>query len=250
MSILAVGVSLVGSACAGGSGAGVGADSDAITVSAASSLREAFDELGTALEEAEGVEVTFNYDSSAALATQAIEGAPADVYASAAPEDMARLRDAGLVASPEVFAANALTIVTAPGNPGGVVSLADLADVGVVSLCGTGVPCGRYAQELLDAADVTIPEDRVTRGQNVAATLTAVAEGDAVAGIVYVTDARSAGEAVATVDIVGADEVVPEYSIAVLEATSRSDAAHAFVDRALSDEGQAVLGAHGFLPAP
>lgn len=249
MSILAVAVSLAGSACAGGSGA----DSDAITVSAASSLRVAFDELGPALEESEGVEVTFNYDSSAALATQAIEGAPADVYASAAPEDMGRLRDAGLVASPEVFAANELTIVTAPGNPGGVGSLADLADladVGVVSLCGAGVPCGRYAQELLDAADVTIPEDRVTRGQNVAATLTAVAEGDAVAGIVYVTDARSAGEAVATVEIAGADEVVAEYSIAVLEATSRSEAAHAFVDLVLSDEGRAVLEAHGFLPAP
>ena len=88
----------------------------------------------------------------------------------------------------------------------------------------------------------------MTRGQNVKAALTAVTEGDAVAGIVYVTDAKSAGDSVEAVTIPAEDNAVATYPIAVLAATGNRDSADAFVAYVLSDDGQAVLGEHGFLP--
>lgn len=236
---------LVAAAVFGGCGEAASQDAGArVTVSAASSLRDAFSELG-AVAEGEGLDVTFNFDSSSSLAAQIIEGAPADVYASAAPEDMARLEDAGLVRDPVPFARNVLAIVTAPGNPRRIASLADLAGIGVVSLCGPDVPCGRYAQRALEAAGVVLPESSVTRGQNAAAALTAVATGDAVAGVVYATDARSAGDEVVTVPIPAADELAATYLVGVLDRTD--EAANAFVDLVGSERGQEVLQEHGFL---
>lgn len=220
-----------------------------ITVSAASSLRGAFTELGRDLEGADGVEVTFSFDSSSSLATQILEGAPTDVYASASPEDMTRLGDAGLVGSPQVFARNALTMVTRAGNTRRIASLADLPDAGVIALCGRDVPCGRYAQEALEDAGVTIPESSVTRGQNAAATLTAVTEGDAVAAVVYASDAVSAGDAVDAVPISAGADLTATYVIGQLDRTPNPGASAAFVELVLSEAGQAVLEEHGFLPA-
>ena len=195
------------------------------------------------------VEVTFTFDSSSMLATQILDGAPADVVMFASSADMTRLTDAGLIAGkPVVFARNELIIITKPGNPERIRSLADLADAGVVSLCGEDVPCGRYAKEALEAAGVVIPESSVTRGQNAGATLTAVAEGDAAAGIVYVTDALGAGDTVETVDLPDGENVVADYPIGVLEASAGTAVAEAFVAYVLSDEGQATLAAFGFLP--
>jgi molybdate transport system substrate-binding protein len=244
-------VSLAGalSACAGNGG---DHDTRTITVAAATSLTGAFTEIGDGFAaDHPDVDVTFTFDSSSALGTQIIEGAPADVYASADDVTMARLSDEDLVAgTPEIFARNELVIVTAPGNPDGVETLADLAGAGVISLCGEDVPCGTYAAEALDRAGVTIDESSITRGQNATATLTAVSEGDADAGIVYATDAGAAGDAVEAVAIPEDLNPIATYPIAVLEASDRTDAAETFVAYVLSDEGQAVLAEHGFLPAP
>ena len=112
---------------------------------------------------------------------------------------MTKLVDANLIdGQPVVFARNKLIIVTKPGNPKNVKTLADLATVGVVSLCGDNVPCGKYAAQILQTAGVTIPESSITRGIDVKATLAAVTQGDADAAIVYVTDAKTAGSQVAT----------------------------------------------------
>src|SRR5690606_4256803 len=99
----------------------------AITVSAAASLTEAFTEIGEAFEQrCDGTEVTFTFDSSATLSRQVLEGAPADVFASADEADVAELVDEGLVAGePAVFARNQLVIVTKPGNPERIGSLTD-----------------------------------------------------------------------------------------------------------------------------
>jgi molybdate transport system substrate-binding protein len=172
------------------------------------------------------------------------------VFASADGTNMTELTDAGEVdGEPETFARNELVIVTKPGNPTGIAGLEDLAGAGVVSLCGEDVPCGRYAQEALDEAGVSVPESNVTRGQNVAATLTAVTEGDAVAAVVYATDAISAGDAVERVDIAAEHQVFATYPIGALAGAGDADLARAFVDHVLGPEGQAVLEDHGFLPA-
>lgn len=220
-----------------------------VTVSGAKSLTDAFEQIADDFTAANPeVEVTFTFDSSSTLATQIIEGAPADVFASADEANMTKLTEEGLVGASTVFARNELTIVTKPGNPLGIESLADLVDAGVVSLCAEDAPCGKYAGEALAAAGVTIAESSVTRGQNAGATLTAVAEGDAVAGIVYVTDALGAGDTVESVAIPSDQNVIATYPIAVLEAASDAAVAEAFVAYVLGDEGQAILAEHGFLP--
>ncbi len=221
-----------------------------ITVSAAASLTEAFTELGNAFEQrCDNTKISFTFDSSGTLSQQILDGAPADVFASADEKNMEKLTDADLVkGEPTVFANNQLIIVTKPGNPEGIESLADLADAGIISLCGEDVPCGKFAAQALDEASVTIPESSVTRGQNAKATLTAVSEGDAVAGIVYVTDALAAGDAVDPVKIPAADNAIATYPIAVLTDAQEMDVAGAFVAYVSSDDGQAVLEERGFLP--
>lgn len=221
-----------------------------ILVSAAASLNGAFTEIGKDFEAANpGTEVTFTFDSSSALATAITSGAPSDVFASADTANMDVLVAAHDVdGTPTTFARNRLAIVTKPGNPTGITTLADLASAGVISLCGADVPCGRFAAQALHEAGVTIPESSVTRGQNATATLTAVTTGDAVAGIVYVTDARSAGDAVDTVSIPDADNAVATYPAAVLTGSKHAALARAFVAYVASAKGQAVLKADGFLP--
>ncbi len=259
--VLAV-LTLFGAACgendadtAGSSSTGAGARAEGplsgeLTVAAATSLTNAFTRIGEEFQAAyPGVELTFTFDASSALTNQLLEGAPADVFASAAEADLAELTEAGLVAGvPSVFARNELVIVTKPGNPEGVSRLDDLVDVGIVSLCGAEVPCGRYAQQSLDAAGVAIPESRVTRGPNAGATLNAVSQGDAVAGVVYVTDAAAAGDAVDTAAIPADRNVVASYPITVLASSGTPELAAAFVAFVSSPVGRAVLEELGFLP--
>ena len=220
-----------------------------ITVSAAASLTESFTVLGQAFEAANpDTTVTFTFDSSATLAGQILEGAPVDVYASADEANTTKLTDEELVAgSPTPFARNELVIVTKPGNPEGIEDLADLVDSGVISLCGEEVPCGKFATQVLEHAEVTIDEGDVTRGQNVKASLTAVTEGDAVAGIVYATDAEAAGDAVDTVIIPADDNAIATYPVSVLREASNAEVAEAFRDFVVSAEGLAILEEYGFL---
>ena len=218
-----------------------------ITVSAAASLTAAFTTIGDDFKKANpGFEVKFNFDSSSTLAKQIEDGAPADAYASADEANMKKLTDADLVGTPQVFARNELTVVVKKGNPKNVKSLADLAAAGTISLCGSEVPCGRYADQMLKNANVTIPADRITRGQNVKATLAAVAEGDADAGIVYVTDAT--GDKIEKVPVAAAQNVIAIYPIAVVKASKNQATAEAFMAFVLGPQGQATLKAAGFLP--
>lgn len=219
-----------------------------LIVAAASSLTEAYTEIGDRFEALNPkATVTLTFDASGALVEQIKSGAPADVFASADESNMAKLTDESLVAGdPVVFARNQLVIVTKPGNPAGIASLDDLATVdGTIALCGEDVPCGKFAKQALDRAAVTIDEGSVTRGQNVKATLAALTEGDAVAAIVYVTDAVAAGD---TVDIPEADNVTATYPVGVLASAENPALARAFVELVTSDEGLSILKEYGFLP--
>jgi molybdate transport system substrate-binding protein len=222
-------------------------DSEQLLVSAASSLTSAFAAMEPAFEEAnEGVDLVFTFDSSSTLVTQVFEGAPVDVIATADESNMADLVDEGLVAGePTVFARNRLVIIVPTGNPAGIESLADLAELDVVALCGEDVPCGEYAAEALDDAGVTIDEGSVTRGQNAGATTAAVAEGDADAGIVYVTDQVAVDDATDAVEIPDEVNVIAAYPISVLAAGSAPAAA--FVSYVTGPDGQATLAELGFL---
>jgi molybdate transport system substrate-binding protein len=221
-----------------------------LTVSGAASLTGAFGQIDQDFTAANpGVKVTPTFDSSGTLSQQILSGAPVDVFASADDANMKKVTDAGLAGTSTVFARNKLVIVTKPGNPKGVKQLSDLATVGVVSLCALEAPCGKYADQILRQANVTIPPDKITRGQNVKATLTAVTQGDADAAIVYVTDAKAAGAQVASVTIPDDQNAIASYPIAALKGSKSSAAAKAYVDYVLGADGQATLQKYGFTPA-
>ena len=217
-----------------------------LTVFAAASLTEAFTELGGLYADAHpGSTVTFNFAGSQDLVAQLGQGAPADVLATADTATMDMVGD--LVVTPASFAGNRLAIAVAPGNPEGIGSLDDLARDGLkVVLVAPEMPAGTYAQQILDTAGVKV--DPVSLEVSVKGVVTKISLGEADAGIVYVTDVAAADGEIDGVDIPDGANVVATYPIAVVVATERSDAAQAFVDLVLSEDGQAVLRDFGFLP--
>ncbi|WES64497.1 molybdate ABC transporter substrate-binding protein [Microbacter sp. GSS18] len=217
-----------------------------LTVYAAASLASAFDDLAAEFERLHP-DLTVRpivYDGSSTLAVQLLEGAPADVFASADEANMQAVTDAGLAADPHVFATNTLVIAVPDGNPRGVADLGDLADPeAAVVLCAAAVPCGAASATLLANAGVAVTP--ASEEQNVTAVLTKVAAGEADAGLVYATDiARASGvEAVAAA---GAADVVNRYPIAALTDAANPVAADAFVAFVLGGTGRAVLADRGF----
>jgi molybdate transport system substrate-binding protein len=217
-----------------------------ITVFAAASLTDAFDEVGTAFEEANpGVSVELNYGPSSGLREQILEGAPADVFASANPSNMDQVVDGGAAESPEDFATNQLQIAVPAGNPGDVDGLDDFADADLlIGLCAEDVPCGEFGREALTNAGVTPEVD--TNEADVRALLTKLESGDLDAGIVYVTDVLAAGDAVEGIDIPAEDNVTATYPIAALTDSGNAEVAQAFVEFVLADDGQEILASYGF----
>jgi molybdate transport system substrate-binding protein len=217
-----------------------------LTVYAAASLQTAFDELAAQFEQRHpSLDVQpVTYDGSSTLATQIIEGAPADVFAAADETNMRKVVDAHLASAPELFATNTLTLVVPAGDPGGVDALDDLADPDLtVVLCAAEVPCGAASATLLSQAGVKPRVDSFE--QNVTAVLTKVATGEADAGLVYVTDAATTS-AVEAIEVDGGEDVVNRYPIVAVEDAANPRAADAFVRFVLGDDGRRVLSAAGF----
>ena len=218
-----------------------------VTVFAGSSLTDAFRRAADQLKiRNPGVDFVFNFGSSSTLATQILSGAPADVFASADEPNMQKIGDAGLNdGTPAFFVANRLQIAVAPGNPKRIAALADLARPGlIVVLAGPTVPAGRYALEALQKARVTVRP--ASQEVDVRAVLNKVALGEADAGIVYVTDVKSAVARVAGVDIPEEHQVIARYPITVVKESKNPRLARAFVDHLLSEEGQRLFAEFGF----
>ena len=218
-----------------------------ITVLAASSLTEAFGELGDRLEaEHPGTTVRFSFAASSELATQITSGAPADVFASASPATMDQVVQAGDAAGdPTVFVRNRLEIAVPAGNPAGVDGLADFADEGLtIALCAPEVPCGAAAETAFSAAGVTPRPD--TLEPDVKATLAKVSLGEVDAALVYRTDVIAAGDDVEGIYFPESVDAVNDYPVVALADAPNADGAEAFVDLVLSEEGGSVLEAAGF----
>ncbi|NYF17683.1 molybdate transport system substrate-binding protein [Microbacterium sp. AK009] len=217
-----------------------------LTVYAAASLQSAFDDLLTVFAE-QNPDVAVQplvTDGSSALVTQIIEGAPADVFASADERVMQQAVDAGVAVGPVVFAANTLVLVTPAGNPAGIAGLDDLADATVV-LCDSVVPCGAASRTLLENAGASVTPASLE--QNVTAVLTKVAAGEADAGLVYATDVVGRDDVEVIVPD-GAADVVNLYPIAVTTGAASDEVARAFVALVTGPEGQRVLADAGFAP--
>jgi molybdate transport system substrate-binding protein len=218
-----------------------------VTVFAAASLTESFNQIGKDFEAANpGVKMTFNYGGSSMLATQINQGAPADVFAAASPATMKTVTDAGNGdGTPTVFVRNQLVIAVPKGNPKNILGLADLTRSGIkVALCAVEVPCGAAAKKALDAANVALKP--VTLEQDVKAALSKVKLGEVDAALVYRTDARAASSDVDGIEFPESAGAINDCPIVVLKNATNKPGAQAFVAYVLSDKGTAVLIAAGF----
>jgi molybdate transport system substrate-binding protein len=244
--LLAIAVISSGCGASASPGSNPSGLSGTITVFAASSLSAAFTSIGIDFQKAHpGAMVEFSFAGSSTLAAQVQQGAIGDVFASADQPNMQKVVDAGLTAeAPVVFARNALEIVVGKGNPKRISSLTDLARTGLlVVLCAPAVPCGRYATQALQKAGVTAKP--ASQEADVKAVISKVALGEADAGIVYVTDVKTAGTGVEGVAIPPPLNVVADYPITVLKDSQNSDLAGAFVRYVIAD-GQRTLVRYGF----
>jgi molybdate transport system substrate-binding protein len=242
-------------ACSSGDVASSPTGTTTITVLAAASLTEAFDQIGRRFEAAHpGASVRFSFGPSDGLAAQIQAGAPADVFASASPTWMdAVAEDPGITGRVD-FARNRLVVVTPNDDPAGIGSVEDLADPGVkLVLAAEGVPAGDYAREILANAGITETAlaNVVSNEEDVKGVIQKVLLGEADAGIVYVTDVTPAVRGrVREVPIPDAVNVVATYPISVIAESSHPRLAHDFV-AFVSDPASsaaAVLHRLGFLP--
>lgn len=226
-----------------------------LTVFAAASLTDVFEDLAREFEAADpGVEVVFNFAGSSELAAQINSGAPADVFAAANTSTMDQVVEGeGLApewagehgANGAVFATNTLRIAVPADNPAGIEELGDLAgEDTAVAFCAEEVPCGAATVTALDAAGLDITP--VTYEEDVRAVLTKVELGEVDAGLVYETDVIAAGEAVTGIAFPEADEAVNDYPIALLANAPAPDPAQAWIDFVLSGTGAAALAEAGF----
>lgn len=220
-----------------------GDDQPELTVLAAASLTDAYEQLATGFEQEHGAEVTFSFGSSTDLAAQAADGAPGDVLATADQTSIQVAEDAGVTGEVTPFATNVLVLVAPPDNPAGIQTIADLEDATWVR-CADEVPCGRVALAVLEDGGVTA--EPASLEDDVRATLDKVTSGEAEAGLVYASDAVAAGDDVTTVEIPGAEEQVTSYFTTTLEQSEDPELAEAWVEHLTSDEGRAVLTAAGF----
>ena len=231
------------------SSSGAGKVSGTVVVFAATSLTDAFNKIGAQFEKAHpGVTVKFNYNGSSSLATSITQGAPADVFASAAPANMKTVTDAGDAAgTPQVFTRNTGEIMVEKGNPKKITSVKDLANSAIkVAVCAPEVPCGAVATAIFKNAGVTVKP--VSEETNVGGVVTKVTLGEVDAGIVYVTDVKeSEGKAIG-VPIPASQNDITEYPIAQVKGAPNATGAKAFISYVLGPDGQKVLAGFGFMP--
>jgi molybdate transport system substrate-binding protein len=253
--VLSIVLGLLLSACGGsaepqGAAPSPGTESSssggAITVLAAASLTEAFNQIGKDFEAKNpGSKVTFSFGSSATLATQIVQGAPADVFAAASPVAMKTVAAAGAANPPTDFASNTLEIAVPKGNPHKITGLKDFGDESRrIALCAPQVPCGAAAVQVF--ADAKIVPKPDTLEQDVKATLQKVASDEVDAALVYKTDVIAAGDQLDGMEFPEAQKAINVYPIATLKESKNPTLAQAFGDYVVSPEGRSVLAKAGF----
>lgn len=237
------------------------ADEHELVVFAAASLTDAYEAIADAFEaENPGVEILFNFGGSSALATQLVQGAPADVFASANTAQMTIAVEGGRIAQPvRTFAKNRLVLIVPADNPANIQSLGDLADPDVTLIVAAPeVPIRAYTDTMLErmAADPAYGEDYqsgvlaniVSEEPNVRQVSAKVALGEAEAGIVYLSDVTpDIVDDVLTFSIPDVFNTVATYPIAVVNDSQQPQLADRFVDFVLSDAGQDILVEWGFV---
>jgi molybdate transport system substrate-binding protein len=224
-----------------------------ITVSAAISLKNAFEEIGRLSEAQNGTKCVFNFGASGDLAKQIAGGAPVDVFASAAQKDMDDVDTQGhiVTATRADFAANSVVLIVAAGGKVSLKSFEGLSAAEIKKIAVGNpktVPAGRYAEEVFGFYQLLSSiKDKFIYAENVRQVLDYVARGEVDAGVVYATDAAARLKEIkiiATAPEASHKPVV--YPIAVVKGTKSEADAKAFIALVLSPEGKKILQKHGF----
>ena len=223
-----------------------------ITVSAAASLTDAFNEIkGVFAKDHPGVNVTFNFAASGALLSQMAQGAPVDVFASADQKTMDQAAEKKLIdtATRVNFAQNALVMAVPADNPAKIKDLTNLATPAAKRIAignPDSVPVGRYTKAALTKTGLwDAISGKFVLAESVRQVLDYLSRGEVDAGFVYATDAKQGGDKVKTLLEVPVETPVT-YPIAVLEAAKDKKDAAAFVAFVTGSKGQAVLAKYGF----
>lgn len=251
LALVAAAALLAGCGSSSGSSSGSGSSGAAaptsITVFAAASLKSTFTTLGTQFEQANPhTKINFSFAGSSDLVTQITGGAPADVFASADEKNMQKLVDAKLiVGTPADFATNVLTVVVPRNNPAKVQAFADLAKPGIsVVVCAPQVPCGSAEQKVEQVTGTKLKP--VSEESSVTDVLNKVTSGEADVGLVYVTDAKTAGAKVTAIGFPESAKAVNTYPIAPVTTSKQPQLARKFADYITGPAGRQVLRDAGF----
>lgn len=236
VSILAIGL-VAASAATAGRG-----QTSPLTIYAAASLTDVFRAYDPAQK--------YSFAGSNTLETQIRNGAPADLFASAAPLNTQRLFRQGLVGKPVTFTSNRLALIVPKSNPAGINSVYDLKRKPVkLVVAGPAVPVGGYTRTVLRKMGLlSVLSKVVSQETDVRAVTSKVALGQADAGFVYITDARAVGDQVTAIRIPAWAQPRVRYEIAVVSSSSNKTAAQAWIKTLLSPKGQTALRNYGFLP--
>jgi len=213
-----------------------------LTIFAAASLTTVFPQIAP--------HARYSFAGSNMLAAQIQQGAPADVFASANTKLPQALYQAGLVEKPVVFTRNALILIVPKSNPAGIHSVYDLRKAGVkLDIAAAGVPVGDYTRTVLHNLGLDDVVDKaVSQETDVREVLAKVALGEADAGFVYTTDARTVRGKIATIGIRWSAQPIVQYAVAVVRSSLHLKAARQFVATLLTKAAQKKLLAAGFLP--
>jgi molybdate transport system substrate-binding protein len=223
---------------------GARTQTEPLTIYAAASLTDVFRSFDPAQR--------YSFAGSNTLETQIRNGAPADLFASAAPLNTQRLFRAGLVDRPVTFTSNRLALIVPRSNPAEIRSVYDLKRKPVkLVVAGAAVPVGAYTRTVLRKMGLSsVLSKVVSQETDVRAVTGKVALGEADAGFVYVTDARAVADRVTVIRIPAWAQPRVRYEIAVVSNSSKKGAAQAWIRTLLSARGQAALKEYGFLPLP
>ncbi len=236
------------------SSASQGAYASEITVSAASSLSDAFKDIAASFQKKHPeTKILFNHAASGVLLQQLAKGAPVDVVAFADLETMDSAQSQNLVNASDrkIFATNSLVVIAPKNSTAALSNLEDLANAPFKRIAignPDSVPAGRYAKIALQAVSIWEKiAPKMIQTQNVRQALDYVARSEVDAGIVYATDAAVLKEKVrVALDLTGVKAVAIMYPIAVTATSRRAAESKAFMDFVVSEDGQVILNRFGF----
>jgi molybdate transport system substrate-binding protein len=242
---------LVATGC-GGSGASSSGGGGTLTVFGAASLTNAFTDLAkTYQSQHPGWKVRLSFAGSDALAAQIEQGVGADVYAAASPKYPQQLRGEDLLGHTQDFATNTLVLIVPAGNPAGISAVGDISNGAKLVVGDPAVPIGSYTETVLANLGIDPSSlDVVSREPAVTSILQKVELGEADAGFVYVTDAKSAGDKVKQIPLPAAAQATAVYPIGIVSGSKQREAAQQWIDLVTSSRGQQTLTGYGFGPAP